>query len=257
MIFVIGGKGLTGSAIVKYLEAKNKDYEIIQKENKENFFGKECDMLIFANGNALKYKANEDPLFDFYASVASVAEYIHKIKFKKFIHLSTVDVYGDKISTMETKEDVNIDTRKLNVYSYHKYCAEECVKQFCDNYLIFRLSGLVGDGLKKNAAYDFAHKDKKVMLSPETTHNYINTRFIAETIFHIIDLGIENETFNLASKNAIRIGDIENIIGVKTDYTEDAHLHVDYNQINTEKIGKYVELSSSEEAMIEYFDSLK
>ena len=257
MIFVVGGKGLTGSAIVKYLEAKNKDYEIIQKENKENFFGKECDMLIFANGNALKYKANEDPLFDFYASVASVAEYIHKIKFKKFIHLSTVDVYDDKTSIMKTKEDVYINTRKLNTYAYHKYCAEEYVKQFCDNYLIFRLSGLVGDGLKKNAAYDFTHKDKKVMLSPETTHNYINTRFIAETIFHIIDLGIENETFNLASKNAIRIGDIENIIDVKTDYTEDAHLHVDYNQINTEKIGKYVELSSSEEAMIEYFDSLK
>ena len=257
MIFVIGGKGLTGSAIVKYLEAKNKDYEIIQKENKENFFGKECDMLIFANGNALKYKANEDPLFDFYASVASVAEYIHKIKFKKFIHLSTVDVYGDKISTMETKEDVNIDTRKLNVYSYHKYCAEECVKQFCDNYLIFRLSGLVGVGLKKNAVYDFIHKDKKVMLSPETTQNHINTRFIAETIFHIIDLGIENETFNLASKNAIRIDEIENITGVKTDYTKNAHLYVDSNQINTEKIAKYVELSSSEEAIAEYFDSLK
>jgi len=257
MIFVVGGKGLTGSAIVKYLEVKNKDYEIIQKENKENFFGKECDMLIFANGNALKYKANEDPLFDFYASVASVAEYIHKIKFKKFIHLSTVDVYDDKTSIMKTKEDVNIDTRKLNIYAYHKYCAEEYVKQFCDNYLIFRLSGLVGYGLKKNAVYDFTHKDKKVMLSPETTQNYINTRFMAETIFHIIDLGIENKTFNLASKNAIRIGDIENITGVKTDYTKDAHLHVDYNQINTEKIGKYVELSSSEEAIIEYFDSIK
>ena len=257
MIFVVGGKGLTGSAIVKYLEAKNKDYEIIQKENKENFFGKECDMLIFANGNALKYKANEDPLFDFYASVASVAEYIHKIKFKKFIHLSTVDVYDDKTSIMKTKEDAYIDTRKLNTYAYNKYRAEEYVKQFCDNYLIFRLSGLVGDGLKKNAVYDFAHKDKKVMLSPETTHNYINTRFIAETIFHIIDLEIENQTFNLASKNAIKIGNIENIIGAKTDYTKDAHLHVEYNQINTEKIGKYVELSSSEEAIIEYFDSLK
>ena len=119
------------------------------------------------------------------------------------------------------------------------------------------MSGLVGDGLKKNAVYDFTHKDKKVMLSPETTQNYINTKFIAKTIFHIIDLGIKNETFNLASKNAIRIGDIENIIDVKTDYTEDAHLNVDYNQINTEKIGKYVELSSSEEAIIEYFDSLK
>ena len=166
MIFVVGGKGLTGSAIVRYLEAKNKDYKIIQKENKASFFGKECDLLIFANGNALKYKANEEPLFDFHASVASVAEYIHKIKFKKFIHLSTVDVYNDKTSKVTTREDVSIDTKKLNTYGYHKYCAEEYVKRFCDNYIIFRLSGLVGNGLKKNAVYDFTHKEKKVMLSP-------------------------------------------------------------------------------------------
>lgn len=257
MIFIIGGKGLTGSAIVKYLDNKNQDYEIIQKENKEDFFGKECDTLIFANGNALKYKANEDPLFDFYASVASVVEYINNIKFKKFIHISTVDVYDDKTSLIKTKEDVDINPRKLNTYAYHKYCAEEYVKQFCDNYLIFRLSGLVGEGLKKNVVYDFTHKDKKIMLSPETLHNYINTRFIAETIFHIINLGIENEIFNLTSKNAIKISDIGNILDMKKDYTEDAYLHVDNNQINTEKIGKYVELSSSEEAIMEYSDSLK
>ena len=48
MIFVVGGKGLTGSAIVKYLEIKNKDYEIIQKENKENFF------KLFGNKDQLK-----------------------------------------------------------------------------------------------------------------------------------------------------------------------------------------------------------
>ena len=257
MYFIVGGNGLTGSALVRYLKNIGEEYKIIQKENKHEFLGKSCDTLIYANGNALKYKANQDPYFDFIASVASVAEYIHKIKFKKFIHISTIDVYDDKTSITKTKEDVNIDIKKLNTYGYNKYCAEEYVKQFCDNYIIFRLSGLVGNGLKKNAVYDFTHSDKKVMLSPETTQNYINTRFIAKAIFHIIGVGIENETFNLASKNTIKIGDIENVIDVKTNYTKDAFLHVDQNEINTEKIGKYINLSSSEEAIIEYFDSLK
>ena len=79
MIFIIGGKGLTGSAFVKKLERKNIEFKIIQRENKEEFFGKDCDVLIFANGNAVKYKANEDPFFDFQASVSSIAEYVHKI----------------------------------------------------------------------------------------------------------------------------------------------------------------------------------
>tara|TARA_B110000263_G_scaffold245654_1_gene255551 strand:- start:218 stop:991 length:774 start_codon:yes stop_codon:yes gene_type:complete len=257
MYFIVGGNGLTGSALVRYLKHTGEEYKIIQKENKHEFLGKSCDTLIYANGNALKYKANEEPLFDFHASVVSIAEYIHNIKFKKFIHISTIDVYDNKTSIIKTKEDVNIDAKKLNIYGYHKYCAEEYVKHFCKNYLIFRLSGLVGKGLKKNAIYDFIHKDKKVMLSPETTINYINTRFIAETIVHMQDLGIENQIFNLASKNTIKIRDIENIIGVKTEYTKNAHLYVDNNQINTKKIEKYVKLSSSEEAIIEYFNSLK
>ena len=79
MIFIIGGNGLSGSAIVRYLRTKDIDFEIIQKENKKDFFGKKCDLLIFANGNALKYRADEDPLFDFDASLRSVSEYIHKI----------------------------------------------------------------------------------------------------------------------------------------------------------------------------------
>ena len=257
MYFIVGGNGLTGSALVRYLKQAGEEYEIIQKENKHKFLGKSCDTLIYANGNALKYKANQDPYFDFMASVASIAEYIHNIKFKKFICISTIDVYPDKTSIMKTKEDTIIDVKKLNTYGYHKYCAEEYVKQFCNDYLIFRLSGLVGKGLKKNVVYDFTHSDKKVMLSPKTTHNYINTRFIAETIFHIIGMEIKNEIFNLASKNAIMIGDIENIIGVKTDYTEDAFLHVDQNEINIEKISKYVDLSSSEESIKEDSDSLK
>ena len=85
MIFVIGGRGLVGSAIVRYLEKNNIKYKNIQRENKHKFFGKSCDTLIYANGNAYKYKANEDPFFDFAASVLSTVEYVHNISFKKFV----------------------------------------------------------------------------------------------------------------------------------------------------------------------------
>ena len=63
MIFVIGGKGLTGSAIVKYLEIKNKDYEIIQKENKENFF------KLYGNKDKLNFLVNKKPEIKNYCEI--------------------------------------------------------------------------------------------------------------------------------------------------------------------------------------------
>ena len=149
MIFIVGGKGLTGSALVKYSIKNNIDYKIIQKEKKEEFFGKECDILIYANGNALKYKANTEPFFDFIASTSSIAEYVHKIKYKKFVLLSTVDVYNNTNSEEFTSEDIQINPEEQSVYGYHKWLGENYVKKFCKDFLIFRLPGLVGIGLKK------------------------------------------------------------------------------------------------------------
>ena len=93
MIFIIGGNGLVGSSIVSHLKENNIEYQIIQKENKTEFFGKHCNTLIYANGNAFKYKANSEPFFDFNASVSSIAEYIHKIKFENFIHRASFKIY--------------------------------------------------------------------------------------------------------------------------------------------------------------------
>lgn len=256
MIFIVGGKGLAGSALVKYTEEKNFEYDIIQRENKQNFFGKSCDILIFANGNPLKYKANQDPIFDFHASVESVIEYVHKIEFKLFILLSTIDVYDRKSNETTTSEDIKINTDVLNTYGYNKLLAENYVKHYCKNYLIFRLGGLIGVGLKKNPAYDFINHEKKVMISPNSQLNFINTRLVAESIFKIIEMNKTKEIFNLASKNSLKIKDIKKIIGYDSEYTKDSKDFLQNYHINTKKIQKFVNLSTSEEAIEEYFKSL-
>ena len=87
--------------------------------------------------------------------------------------------------------------------------------------------------------------------------NFINTKFIAETIFQISELEIKNEIFNLASKNSIKISEIAKIVGFDSEYTDDAEEYTQNYQINVEKIQKYVKLSSSEEAIEAYYNSLK
>ena len=257
MIFIIGGKGLTGSALVRYMEQENIEFSIIQKENKNEFLGKECDILIYANGNALKYKANSDPYFDFNASVNSIAEYIHGIDFQKFILISSMDVYDTKDNLSSTKEDVKINSLKLTPYGYHKFLVEEYVKHFGKNYLIFRLPGIIGPGLKKNVVYDASHSEKKIMISEKSVHNIINTDFVAKVIFKILELGIKNEIFNIASKNSISIKKIIELSGQTSEFTPESKDKIEHYEVNTEKISKYVDLTTSEEAIEEYLEYLK
>ena len=256
MIFIVGGKGLTGSAFVRNLEKKNIEFKIIQKENKEEFFGKNCDVLIFANGNAIKYKANEDPFFDFHASLSSIAEYVHKINSHLFILLSSIEVYDQHSSLETSKEDIKINEQNLGPYGYHKFLAENYVQKFAKNFLIFRLPALVGIGTRKNPIYDFLHNHKKVMISQNSQLNVINTSVIADIILEIINKNIYNEIFNLASTNSVRICDVKNIVNFDSDYTDESEKYLQKYYINTEKIQKYVQLSSSEEAIIEYNESL-
>jgi nucleoside-diphosphate-sugar epimerase len=256
MFFIVGGNGLTGSAFVRYLEQLGEEYKIIQKENKEIFFGKSCDTLIYANGNALKYKANQDPYFDFMASVASVAEYVNKIHFKKIILLSSVDVYSNKDSEQYTEESSIKNEKELDMYGYHKLLAENYVMNKAKNYLIFRLPSLVGRGLKKNQVYDFMHDHKKVMVSPLSTFNFINTDHITKSIMKILKEDITNDIFNLASKNSIQIKDIKKIVGFDSEYIDDAKNFLFNYKINTQKIAKYVELTTSENAIEEYYKYL-
>lgn len=257
MIFIVGGKGLTGSALVEYAKKNGFEFEIIQRENKEEFFGKSCDVLIFANGNAVKSKANQDPFFDFHASVSSVVEYVQKIDYKKFVLLSTVDVYDRKDDERFTNEDIKINEKSLAPYGFHKLLAENYVKRYCSDYLIFRLGGLVGNGLKKNPAYYFIKKDSKVTISPDSELNFIHTDLVAEIIFKALHDKISNEIFNVASKNSIRIGDIRNIIKYDSEFSDDAKNQVERYKINTHKIQKLVKTSTSEDSIKKYFDELE
>ena len=130
-------------------------------------------------------------------------------------------------------------------------------KQYCNNYLIFRLPVLVGNNLKKNPAYDFVHKRKKVRISPNSKLNFLNVDKLADTILKIVKLQLKNEIFNLASNNSMKIKDIKKIIGYDTKYFIGAEKFLQNYQINIKKIQKYSKMNSSEKSIRDYFKSLK
>ena len=72
MIYIIGGKGFVGSAIVRACQRRGLEYQILTRDMMEQFIGTSCELLVNANGNAKKYMAEREPLWEFDASVRSV-----------------------------------------------------------------------------------------------------------------------------------------------------------------------------------------
>ena len=146
---LVGYTGFVGSNI-----AANHDFTWkINSKNKEEAFGKKPDLLVYAGLRAEKFLANKDPGADM-ATIMEAMEQIKKIKPKKLVLISTVDVYKNPVNV---DEDTEIDTDGLLPYGANRYKLEQMVRETWEDALIIRLPGLFGKNLKKNFIYDFIH----------------------------------------------------------------------------------------------------
>lgn len=254
MIFIIGGKGFVGSAYVRILQAQGIEYQIITRENYAEFQGADCDVLINANGNSRKYMADRDSLWDFDASVRSVAKSLTTFEVNKYVFLSSGDVYPDQSDPGVTREEYPIELDKISRYGLHKYLAEQLVQGGNSDWLIVRMGGFVGPDLKKNAIYDMLH-DKPVRLHPDSHLQFITTDRAAELVLRLVERGVKREIVNLGAKGVVRIGDFHGIIGSKSVFEANAPM-LRY-ELSLDKLSRLTETSlpDSESEVLSYLRS--
>lgn len=242
MVFVLGGNGFVGSAFVRLFESQNVPYEIISRENYQSLAGKSCDLLINANGNSKKFLGNKDPKWEFEASVTSVRNSLVDFQFKKYVFLSTSDIYPDCSHSELTAEDSRPEPSSQSTYGFHKYLAEQCVQHAADDWLIVRMGGFVGPGLKKNAVYDILN-DQPLWVHPKSDFQLIHTDDSARLIMSLVDQQISREIFNLTARGTVSVQQIMALAGKNIEPKNDCQ-PVRY-EISTEKVERYLELPDS------------
>lgn len=206
-VIIIGGEGFVGSAYTRYCQQNNLNYLVVNRANYDNYIGSSCDLLINANGNSKKFLAKDNPLLEFDASVRTVRKSLIDFQAKKYIFLSSCDVYPDCSNPATTQEDSGIDISQQSPYGFHKYLAEQCVQHCHQNWLIFRMGGFVGIGLKKNPIFDIL-QGEKMWLDPDSELQYINTDTAAAIVMEVIAKGYHQEIFNLCGNGLIKLQDV-------------------------------------------------
>ena len=146
LIGVIGANGMVGSNIYEQFKI---DHEVIKitRENIREYSKEEFDIIFCAAVDGRKYLANLDPYKDL-MKILLLFEEVKNYKCRKFVLISTVDVYNNNINIGDEDSQLNIEN--LN-YGNNRLILEKILKTiFNEKLIIVRLQGLIAKNLKKN-----------------------------------------------------------------------------------------------------------
>lgn len=248
-VIIIGGEGFVGLAYTSWCQQNQVDYLVINRANYQEYIGTKCDLLINANGNSKKFLAKENPLLEFDASVRSVRQSLIDFPAQKYVFLSSCDVYPDCSTPKSTQEDMIINIDQQSPYGFHKYLAEQCVRHCHSDWLIFRMGGFVGKGLKKNPIFDILQGDK-LWLHPESELQYINTDVAAKIVMQIIKQKFTQEIFNLCGNGLVKLQDIIDLVNspVKVDLNSPKVCY----EVSISKIQSVIQIPETYPTVVEF-----
>lgn len=144
---LIGFSGFVGTTLLKQADFTG----LYRSTNISEIAGRSYDTVVCAGAPAQKWIANRDPVDD-RMKIEQLVSHIAQVKCKRFILISTVDVFDKPIGVDEATPVVE---EGLHAYGLHRRMLEKYVESRFDNHLTVRLPGLVGPGLRKNVIYDF------------------------------------------------------------------------------------------------------
>jgi len=170
---LIGYTGFVGSNLLNQqaFDACYNSSNISAIENKK------YDQVICAGVSAVKWMANREPVQD-RKNIQGLIKHLKTIKTKKFILISTVDVYPNPINV---DENSIIDFEVCHAYGKHRLELESFISNEFDS-VIIRLPGLFGTGLKKNIIYDFLNDNNIEQINPKGIFQFYSLDHLSNDI---------------------------------------------------------------------------
>lgn len=255
-VVIIGSQGFVGSAFVRYLQ-QQPGIQVVEvtRTSYAQYQGVASDIVIEAACNSKKYWAEENPVTEFDASVNHRLKTLQDFPAAFHIHLSSVDVYSDLASPETTTEDSPIDLATASHYGFHKLLAEQLVQHYAPNWLIIRLAGMVGQGLRKNPVYDIL-QGQPLRIHPESQYQFMGTDQVAQLVWRLAEQGIRQEVLNLCGDGLISPAEIAQMSQRSLDLSllkPDVKPRIVH--INTCKIQQFFPLPSTQSAIAHFLET--
>ncbi len=249
--YVLGGKGFVGSAFARVAREQGHEVTIVTRQNYRRYRGTRCDWLINANGNSRKFLADANPAAEFDASVASVLRSLLDFSCKRYVLLSTIDVYPQVNAPRRNHEKAAIQPEQLSRYGLHKWLAEQLVRRYAPRWLVIRLGGMVGEGLWKNPIFDILHS-QPLRVHVDSTYQYLNTDEVARIVLALVRQQPSNDVFNVCGYGLISLREVASMVpGWRLRYANDKPRKEHY-EVNTAKLRSWMPVPSTRSTVQQY-----
>ena len=143
---LVGHSGFVGTTLLRQRSFERH----FRSTNIREIDGQSFHTLVCAGAPAQKWIANGDPKAD-RQKIEGLISHLKTVTCEMVVLISTVDVFKIPLGVDETTP---IDEAGLRAYGLHRRLLEKFVARHFPHYLIVRLPGLVGPGLRKNAIFD-------------------------------------------------------------------------------------------------------
>lgn len=180
--------------------------------------GGHFDLIVCAGAPAAKWKANQDPAAD-RACLGRLMAALERVQTRRFVHISTVDVYGQPAGV-----DEDCPPSGATAYGRHRLELEQFIR---DRFhaLIVRLPALFGPGLKKNAIYDLMNNNQIEKIDTRSVFQFYNLRRLWHDIrvaagarLSLIHLATEPIAMGEVARHVFRKEWINHLPGIPPSY---------------------------------------
>lgn len=183
-------------------------FEIICREG--------ADTIIHSAGQPPK-TITLNSLYSFTDDNLLLTERVLSVRHKKFIFISSVDVYPKTTGSHNENEDIALDSI-INLYATTKLMSESIIKNTSSNYLILRCAALLGVYSRQNSLIKIAEvENPEISLSADSIMNYIRHIQIAEFIKYAIKNNLRG-VYNVTSSKNITLAQTADLIGKKVRF---------------------------------------
>ncbi|OIO60689.1 MAG: hypothetical protein COZ46_01545 [Verrucomicrobia bacterium CG_4_10_14_3_um_filter_43_23] len=139
--------------------------------------------VICAGIPAKKWIANQHPEED-RKNIEALAEHLKGASIKRFVLISTIDVYP---SPIDFNEDFDPSEEENHPYGVNRIWFENFIKQTFPIHYIIRLPGLFGNYLKKNVLFDLLNDNCLEQINPDSSFQYYYLKNLKSDIAKMID----------------------------------------------------------------------
>ncbi|MBI2608135.1 MAG: NAD-dependent epimerase/dehydratase family protein [Deltaproteobacteria bacterium] len=211
--FLITG---TGSGLGAYLYKNLGGISFNRETPLEDIKDEKVDVIIHCAFPTQK-KIDFENAYQYLKDTFFLTQALTQLKYKKFIYISTVDVYPQNGSLHKETESIDV-TALTTLYSTTKYFCEKIVSEEAPSCLILRCSVLLGLEARVNSLVKIIKEENpSLTLSKESTFNYI----LYSDVLHFIEKALERDLsglYNVVSNDDVTLGEIARLFHKKPSF---------------------------------------